>query len=139
MTQDKTKGKEIVEGNKLIAEFMGYELKECHSPFYGKSWTKENLNDSPLYQFLEGNDERNLYFNSQWNWLMPVKEKIESLDNGTYGFSIDPWGIEIIEYESGKEEIIAAVIKEDKNDKWIELYYRIILDFITWYNKSKAQ
>ena len=49
--------------NKLIAEFMGYEVKhgKCYSPKY---------NDGTIAP---------MQFDKSWDWLMPVIEKIESL------------------------------------------------------------
>lgn len=47
--------------NKLIAEFMGYEVKhgKCYSPKY---------NDGTIAP---------MQFDRSWDWLMPVVEKIE--------------------------------------------------------------
>ena len=49
--------------NKLIAEFMGYEVKhgKCYSPKY---------NDGTIAP---------MQFDKSWDWLMPVIENIESL------------------------------------------------------------
>jgi hypothetical protein len=48
-----------VDANKLIAEFMGYEVKhnKCYSPKY---------NDGTIAP---------MQFHSSWDWLMPVIEK----------------------------------------------------------------
>lgn len=52
----------ILEGNKILAEFMGGKLD---SP------------DSKHYYFIErGRYESELFYNSKWDWLMPVVEKI---------------------------------------------------------------
>jgi len=50
--------------NKLIAEFMKYEIKynKCYSPKY---------NDGTIAP---------MQFHSSWDWLMPVVEKIYSID-----------------------------------------------------------
>jgi hypothetical protein len=54
--------------NKLIAEFMGYEVKhgKCYSPKY---------NDGTIAP---------MQFDRSWDWLMPVVEKIEeiAIDDG---------------------------------------------------------
>ena len=49
-----------MENNKLIAEFMGYEVKhgKCYSPKY---------NDGTIAP---------MQFDRSWDWLMPVVEKI---------------------------------------------------------------
>lgn len=59
----------------VIAEFMGYKLINSN----GKVWTNPNLNN-PLYDLLEKNDEKNLYFHKSYDWLMPVWFKIKKLD-----------------------------------------------------------
>lgn len=52
----------ILEGNKILAEFMGGKLD---SP------------DSKHYYFIErGRYESKLFYHSSWDWLMPVVEKI---------------------------------------------------------------
>lgn len=57
---------EISEGNKLIAEFIGFPT------------TKKEIG------FAGGREERivnrTLLYHSSWDWLMPVVEKIESFD-----------------------------------------------------------
>ena len=49
--------------NKLIAEFMGYEVKhgKCYSPKY---------NDGTIAP---------MQFDKSWDWLMPVVQKVSSL------------------------------------------------------------
>ncbi len=68
----------MITENKLIAEFMGYELKllkynKCYSPKY---------NDGTIAP---------IKFNSDWNWLMPVVEQIENLG---FEFTITDTSIE---------------------------------------------
>ncbi len=51
--------------NKLIAEFMGYEVKhgKCYSPKY---------NDGTIAP---------MQFDRSWDWLMPVVKKIYGIDS----------------------------------------------------------
>lgn len=74
-------------------------------------------------------------YSSDWRELMPVVEKIESLGNRSYGFTIDPWGIQVIEYASGNEEVIVSFTNDDNYPK-IQQYYETIIEFIKWYNNS---
>lgn len=115
--------------NKLIAEFMllkptgkfGYwinEFKEYYQPF-------------------------KLKYHSSWDWLMPVVEKIESLDNGAgirYKVCIES------RYLNKKDRPFAHCvtiiqnqhprIKEASNIK-IEAVWIAVVKFITWYNNHK--
>lgn len=75
------KKEEIIEGNKLIAEFMGWELWESIFDGFGFNVDPEIIPDArnDHSNFHKINDLR---FNSSWDWLMPVIEKIEEL--GSY-------------------------------------------------------
>lgn len=87
---------ETTENNKLIAEFM--EFKQCkgiRSEFgkYFDYWAKENfscIEEQEIEiesQWGWGLVEQNflfaeqLKFHTDWNWLMQVVEKVESLGN----------------------------------------------------------
>ena len=55
--------KNEMDNNKLIAEFMGYEVKhgKCYSPKY---------NDGTIAP---------MQFHTSWDWLMPVVQKIDNM------------------------------------------------------------
>ena len=56
--------------NKLIAEFMGFELQNNPNERWFNQWfTKETLN-KPYHSRIEI-----LHFDTDWNWLMEVVEK----------------------------------------------------------------
>ena len=57
---------EIVEGNKLIADFMGVRIGVDNY-----SWRPGCI--EPL-------QEEHLSYNLQWGWLMPVVERIEAIE-----------------------------------------------------------
>jgi hypothetical protein len=57
---------EIIQGNKLIAEFMGGTLDSPSAPYY--------------YFLSEGRYKTELLYHSSWDWLIPVIEKIYELD-----------------------------------------------------------
>jgi len=111
---------EIIEGNKLISEFMG--LRSFEDDRYGKMWTNPVDKGSCF----------TLQYHSSWDWLMPVVEKLESLG---YGFTVDPWGMEVIEYLSGEEELIIKIQKDEETK--LEQYYYCVLETIKWYNSNK--
>ena len=71
---------EIIEGNKLIAEFMGGKI-EIHKSLeeeivlLGFEWYFTNIHDW---------SSRNLQYHSSWDWLILVVEKIESMKHPVY-------------------------------------------------------
>ena len=109
--------KNIVENNKLIAEFLGYS--QPHPDYPNTTyWYKKDC--QPLTILL---------FHSDWNWLMEVVEKIERLG---YVFEIKITGCRINQIENGS--IIVLRWEEDKTK--IEAVYNACLEFIKWYNEQ---
>jgi len=112
--------KEIIEVNKLIAEFMGgklisfpnseykevYEFETEITYFSGKKWPPSVLP-----------------YHSSWDWLMPVVCKIEEMDE--YQKYIDATSGMF-----GKDDFI--------NSKDITITWYNVLDFIEWYNQNKT-
>ncbi len=89
-----------------------------------------------IANFVEVSPDVDWNYRYDWTDLMPVIEKIESIDKGTYGISTDPWSMEIIEYASGKEESVVKIERYDGESKK-EMYYQLAIEFITWYNNKK--
>ena len=112
--------KNIVENNKLIAEFMG--LSYCKKHLY-EGWYKNHEHNHRLCDF------NGLKYHSDWNWLMEVVEKIERLG---YVFEIKITGCRINQIENGS--IIVLRWEEDKTK--IEAVYNACLEFIKWYNEQ---
>ena len=100
--------------NKLIAEFIGY---------------KEYVNEGAIQLYIKDKVVKSigqLDFHSDWNWLMQVVEKIESLG---YRVTIVRHICRIDLTEESK-----LIISEDI--KKIEAVYTACLEFIKWYNKQ---
>ena len=57
--------------NKLIAEFMGWDIESL-------STIPSNLHPSNLE--LDNDEVLEYKFHTSWDWLMPVAEKIERMD-----------------------------------------------------------
>lgn len=143
-----------MENNKLIAEFMG---KSGSVDFHdGKGYI-------PIYWYngINGGHktpykEDELEYHESWDWLMPVVEKIESLDLSEYGYT---WkGIDgEIQYNNG-----SIYVEIERNRCWIymnlqldpphtfnektyntkfptkiEALYAAVVEFIEYYNTIK--
>ena len=102
------------ENNKIIAEFMGV------------SKSKIDANGQVL------NFENSKYntYNSDWNWLMEVVEKIESL-----GYWTELLGGYHQEFRIGKINQIKEFINKNGSDKK-EAVYNACIEFIKWYNEQ---
>ncbi len=122
--------KNIVENNKLIAEFMKFEKTKQGGLYIspeGFEW--ERFLDVENYilpnQFL---------FHSSWDWLMKVVEKIENLskEGETYMFSITKFSARVT-YKGSR--IVDLPIDNTK----IEAVYNACVEFIKWYNENKSK
>ncbi len=109
-----------IEGNKLIAEFMGGEpfnfINEfdeivCGFEVYGSAY--------PL---------KSLEYHLSWDWLMPVVEKIESLLLSD---------IEIEGKACKCQPLNNVKILSVANSK-IEAVWCVVVDFIKWNNEQKS-
>lgn len=121
-----------LEGNKLIAEFMG--IPKCD----------RCIGDCGQYKF--GNsiyyrvDE--LFYHTSWDWLMPVVEKIGNIHYGwmelenefqdtafpfTFGMR-DAEGNYMFRFNASQLHTAPTLI---------EATWSAVIDFITWYNTTK--
>ena len=138
--------KQIKNNNKLIAEFMGW--KQDESGFYPPKQIKiinefqvqddcENcfgsyVGDLPLY-----------VYHISWDWLMPVVEKIESIQLPSP--SMIPVRVKISgtscsifkgTWNDDKEGFISKYFQEDEKGEKIQSTYDAVVEFIEWYNKN---
>jgi hypothetical protein len=109
--------------NRLIAEFMDLEMEVSnkgiveyyHIEFDSGEWYEAE--DLPY---------------DEWNWLMPVVEKIESLrdtNGNAYRFTIDMCNAQI---EGTTIEVSGGSYKLDTT-------YKAVVEFIKWYNKKASK
>ena len=97
-----------IENNKLIAEFMGLNLHQG-------VWRKSTLaTERKICK------EDALKYHSDWNWLMKVLEKIESLSHEQ----------KVINWSRQNKNIFDFKLTESK----IEAVYNACIDFINFYN-----
>jgi len=126
---------DITEGNKMIAEFMGYKLitpKMRRNPESWKYSYWENP-DAPTPHKVLGSED-SLDYDSSYNSLMRVVDKIESMGNciqtklskdmnGNYCFGI----IWYQHYDNAERRYCPSRI---------ESIYSTVIDFIQFYNNN---
>ena len=136
--------KNIVENNKLLAEFLEFEkvkfLNGCYTfiiPDYLSHGEYKNLT-------LEDNKEvvawdvEYLIFHKDWNWLMKVVEKIHSMQS--YGVLINPNGTYI---QDEDDKVICITFKNEEvngeviSSSNIEATFNCCVEFVKWLNKNK--
>jgi len=102
---------EILESNKLIAEFMGLVLD---GTFYrGNDYLPFNFE---TYAKSKSVHEEQMSYHLSWDWLIPVVQKCMELQ---------PEGI-----NDFYNDFIDSVLYLDK-------VYQAVIKFIKWYNKEK--
>lgn len=116
------------EGNELIALFMGYKLGWW---IPGEKQVKQYLspNDKALYL-------KDFKYHCSWNWLMPVVEKIESLE---LTYSNRPYfpRVELINKVCVIELRTETLAFPGKSK--IEATWTTVIEFIKWYNEEKTK
>ena len=124
--------KNLLENNKLIAEFMGLDWEEvvgqCKYNLY-ESGYRDNL--------IINNPESWVCYNSSWDWLMIVVEKIESIEDGIYQVDILQEGCKILKKCSLL--IDKTVSKLEPDTTKIKSVYLACVEFIKWYNKQNKK
>lgn len=119
---------EIIEGNRLIAEFDGFLFINDNPEFLPNGYFV--LNSKEGFHNQTNPDELN--YHSSWDWLMPVVEKIEKI-NSNILFSLDTTGC-TLSWDDGTEKwkFIESIINSNK----IESTYQVVIEFIKWYNQQ---
>ena len=123
------------ENNKIISEFMSYktDLIEVEMPEKFRVYLPFNSIEGSFGTTLFKLSE--LKFDTDWNWLMEVVEKIESIEEQRFLFQISTrqgFYAEIRERFSYETKIEDAY-----GETRIEAVYNACIEFIKWYNKNK--
>lgn len=155
---------EILERNKLIAEFMGYELNKydyylfpgllpqfrgsdhaewCSTQEIQIDW--DNLKDIELYEKTGGYyweiSSNHLCYESSWNWLMSVVEKIESITMGTIipVFEVVIRQNKCVIESHPQWDYYGKLYSEItiREDSKIKSTWLAIIEFIKWYDAQK--
>ena len=119
MTQE-----EILEGNKLIAEFMEFPINTKQVQFDNRIYY--NVSKLNLPTEIEIACEDQFDFNRSYDWLMPVVEKIELL-----GFFT-----RILDLGMGIE---GDLIIERFGKTKLEGTYITVVEFVKWYNLCQKE
>ena|SRR6185436_10170478 len=109
--------------NELIAEFVGFEIIQAEKSF-------------PLYLNPHTNSwvtKNDLRFNSSWDWLMPVIERIDSLMPPIKM----PQDLNALKEGNHGSEKFMDVIAVPLNTPITEVY-KSVVEFIKWYNTQKS-
>lgn len=127
---------EIIEGNKLIAEFISYNKYDCqHGSKSGQPVFLDyyNIKKVPLNEDeRDWHNENSLQFHLSWAWLMPVVEKIET---GKYRVKICGRRCEIWKDPNNLNE--EAIVPYSKEKTKIESVHMAVIKFINWYNTQQ--
>ena len=111
-----------LENNKRIAEFMGFTL-DTPTNIGGAVWyDNEEVYLHISSEFKHSNCFKELQFHEEWNWLMPVVEKIDNL--------------------FGEDDIVDDMINKVHNAVLQfnrDITYNAVVEFIKQYNENEAQ
>ena len=135
------------EGNLLLAEFMGGSIvsREPYEMPHGSRSEGVIEKWGGLTGVPSGDYELACIgifkYDSKWEWIWPVINKIESLG---FDFVISRRGIQVTKWRSrGRFEATDLIIDEDFQDDYIGEEKRIAVwdsavSFVNWYNKQKS-
>ena len=113
-----------LENNRLIAEFMNYNLEIVNNEVY---FTHDDM--------LESLSDEELHFDTDWDWLMTVVDKIENYNEFT-SVLFYPNSCTIIKSREFSADDNYFEISIDSFTK-IEAVHEAVLEFIKWYNENE--
>lgn len=139
----------ITEGNKLIADFMGYEYIPFNSPEHNHPtgysngyWIKKKGEKFNIFYSNKSDyfPMAKLPYSNSWPHIMKVIERIESLPIHT---NVTLWG----QSEGCSIEAKASFYKECFSDCWVSIkaksnkvsdkliaVWKAVVEFVSWYN-----
>lgn len=131
---------EIIEGNKLIARFLGYQYypKIGDEVFPGWRHSKAHLKMNSSYL---GRNHKDLRFDSDWNRLMRTVSKIESTYDEFHGYFavfISSNSCSIQGTKLNIEQKHYAYFNQCNQETKILAVWEAVVMFIIWYNENLA-
>ena len=113
-----------IENNKIIAEFLSVKIH----PFKFIPIEERGLYNGYFIDELK--------YHEDWNWLMVVVEKIESLEifdrMGRFNINTKNFDENYTSFITDKDEYFIQC----EGDTKIEAVYNAVLEFIKWYNNQ---
>lgn len=131
---------DIIESNKLIAEFLGYNVVDEPKVVNGENFF-EYFDEEKGYTICD----TSLQFHYSWNHLMPVVERIRTIAS----WDRDKFGTEVI-INGNKTTIKSGGYGEKEHGKLFfnrtfhgsfnskEHTYKAVVEFIQWYNQNQT-
>lgn len=121
----------MVEGNRIIAEFMGAKI----IPNQGEAKIEHFVFDDGALAVWD------LKYNTSWDWIMPVVDKIEEINGGSHTVQIKKrlgykkkYLCEI--YSATK---FPEMVSLDSNNSKLETLFTTVVMFLKVYNKLKKR
>ena len=129
----------IIEGNRFIAEFLGYKVFNKRYPL------NHGIGAPEAFEGYKSMIVQKAKYHTSWDWLMPVVEKIESIRHPEYGwFQVSVQGNSC----SIQSEHLWKVLQGHPNKTYkaytsdpdaifptkIESTWYVVVEFIKWYN-----
>ena len=130
---------EILEGNKLLAEFMGYEKSSEDKDFIfykhpdGKGIVIQSQHDCKVFHTHELMEIKGFIFHRSWDWLMEVVRKIELIG---YTVSVSKNRCRISNFKNIAN--VGLTINTSEDNKIKAVWYACV-EFIKWYNQNKEK
>lgn len=126
--------KETINGNKLIAEFMG---RVANPNDGGNTYTEGFVFYDEKGGIIGADGFSNPIYNKSWDWLMPVVEKIESVKEYVIFVQIIGNACNISTYAGdGVMPDKSFSIAKGGTSK-ISAVWLAVIEFINWYNSTK--
>ena len=128
------KTEEIIEGNKIIAEFMGATIS-THGVFECANFQEKTAEGYKSYDLIY------LCYHSSWDWIFSVIEKITSL-GFEIEFNIKPnWDESTFSiYDTKRDNTLVEslnFIDIENCNSLIQYVWICIVEFIQYYNQNK--
>jgi len=123
----------IIEGNKLIAEFMGYQYFPYNSETANKiihGWRKPTKGHIKISGWYLCRTSKDLQYCSSWDWLKPVIDKIKYMQHDPKEMFMGT----TLERSVSFTNVTALLITVNN-----VFAFNQVVKFIEWYNQQKSQ